>query len=72
MTSKKTDPDKCTAERTSDNASALIGMILQGRLRRDAILDAKASLPNDQVRTIAILYARARNPAAQSFSGGDG
>ena len=28
VTSKNTDPDKCTAERTSDNASVLIDMNL--------------------------------------------
>src|SRR3974390_775032 len=32
VTSKKTDPDKRTAERTSDNASVLIGMTSDTRL----------------------------------------
>jgi len=68
---KKTDPDKCTAERTSDSASVFISSILEeSGICAQGGLDAEASLSDGRARTIANLDARAREPAVQSFSSG--
>src|SRR5215472_9886193 len=73
-TSKNTEPDKCTAERTSDSASVLTAMIPEERTRcrGNNVLDARAGLLDDRARTIASPDAQARNMAARSFSAGDG
>src|SRR6516164_7232696 len=61
VTSKDTDPDSCTAERTSDNASVLIGRTLRRRW----------PYPRLVPDTIAGLDVRARGRAGRSFNEGD-
>src|SRR5215472_14878689 len=64
LTSKKTDPDSCTAERTSDSASVLIA---RTPCRMTALSasrpDTKARSQNGRAMTIAGLDVRARASA---------
>src|SRR6516164_11580408 len=66
LTSKNTDPDSCTAERTSDSASVLIA---RTPCRMTALStsrpDTKARSQNGRATTIAGLDVRARGPANQ-------
>src|SRR5262249_42187557 len=66
VTSKNTDPDSCTAERTSDSASVLIGRTPRRTTALSAPRpDTKARSQNGRVTTIAGLEVRARGPAKQ-------
>jgi hypothetical protein len=69
VTSKNTDPDSCTAERTSDNASVLIGGTPRRTMPRH-VLTTEARAQGGRARTIAGLDVRARGPAGRSFSAG--
>src|SRR5215472_11581546 len=64
VTSKNTDPDSCTAERTSDSASVLIGRTPR-RTRALSAPRPKARSQNGGATTIAGLDVRARGPANQ-------
>src|SRR5690349_2369191 len=64
VTSKNTDPDSCTAERTSDSASVLIGRTpRRSRALSAPRPDMKARSQKDGATTIAGLDVRARGPA---------
>src|SRR5215831_13589457 len=66
VTSKNTDPDSCTAERTSDSASVLIGRTPRRMTALSAPRsDKKARSQNGRATTIAGLDVRARGPATQ-------
>src|SRR5215472_6745734 len=66
VTSKNTDPDSCTAERTSDSASVLIAKTLRRTTALSAAHpDTEAGSQDGRATTIAGLDVRARGPANQ-------
>src|SRR6516164_2434891 len=66
VTSKNTDPDSCTAERTSDSASVLIARILRRTTALSVIHpDTEARSQDGRATTIAGLDVRARGPASE-------
>src|SRR5215471_12590562 len=65
LTSKNTDPDSCTAERTSDSASVLIAKTLREKTDLSATHpDTEVGSQDGRATTIAGLDVRARGPAS--------
>src|SRR5262245_1258515 len=65
VTSKNTDPDSCTAERTSDSTSVLIARTLRRTTALSATHpDTEAGSQDGRATTIAGLDVRARGPAS--------
>src|SRR5262249_16815267 len=70
VTSKNTDPDSCTAERTSDSASVLIGRTPPRMTALSAPRpDTKARSQNDRATTIPGLDVRAIGSGNQEAHG---
>src|SRR6516225_7344434 len=68
VTSKNTDPDSCTAERTSDSASVLIARTLRRTTALSATHpDTEAGSQDGRATTIAALDVRARGPASEPY-----
>ena len=66
VTSKNTDPDSCTAERTSDSASVLIAKTLREKTDLSATHpDTEVGSQDGRATTIAGLDVRARGPASE-------